>query len=667
MGIVVSFIPWIVYWILVGNVAFQLAVTIAFAIALLGLMVTRASHKSLHTLDVGNIAVFAALVLAAYVVPTDTLERWLQPLSNAGLFLIVLVGVLIGRPFVREYAVAAVDEQTAKTDSFRAITVAMTWMWVVAFGGMTVSSLIPPIVDGDATILDMDDTLGILCYWVIPFTLLGIAGAVSAMFPPWFEKRSAQVDTRTGAAAPVARQPADRPAADTAGGLSVDAPADSRFDEPFSVAVSGAAPGGTLTVRTSGQDLFGRSWRSSAEFAVPATGSIDLATTAPTGATSDWRTPDGTAPIWAMRFAADDAVPEMFVPPAEPWQVTLEATAGTATGRRTVVRRGAAEDVRFEPTTLDGLPGMLVLPAGDAPAAGWPGVACFSGSEGGFESQLGTAALLASRGYAALSQAWISEDDAATAISGVPLERFGGALRLLGGRAEVDASAVVGLAISRGSEGLLAAAVHGQTPEPAGLVLVSPSCVTWQAIGSSGEVPDTSSWTLAGRPVPWVPLLSGSLLPQLVRNAWTVGKDIQLRRPSLLRLRPAYESSLRAAGVLDDNRRQHGRVEPPAGAVLDAAGIGCPVLMLCGSEDEVWPSGPMASRLAGQRAGGHPGDDLVVYEGAGHLIRFGLLPTDAPWTSGIAFGGTRAAQAAAQADATRRLLEFLGAAVTSRA
>ena len=53
----------------------------------------------------------------------------------------------------------------------------MTWMWVVAFGLMFVSAMIPPIVDGDATILDMDDTLSIVCYWVIPYTVLGIAGA----------------------------------------------------------------------------------------------------------------------------------------------------------------------------------------------------------------------------------------------------------------------------------------------------------------------------------------------------------------------------------------------------------------------------------------------------------------------------------------------------------
>ena len=92
----------------------------------------------------------------------------------------------------------------------------MTWMWVVAFGVMFVSAMIPPIVDGDATILDMDDPLSIVCYWVLPFTVLGIAAAVSAAFPPWFDKRSAEVDQR-GATAPRGRGPATGRPADVDG------------------------------------------------------------------------------------------------------------------------------------------------------------------------------------------------------------------------------------------------------------------------------------------------------------------------------------------------------------------------------------------------------------------------------------------------------------------
>ena len=98
MGIVVGFIPWIVYWILVGNVPFTTAVTIAFAITLLIQIALRIRGQPLRTLDIGNLVVFAVLLLAAYLVPDDVLERWLQPLSSLGLFLIALIGILVGRP-----------------------------------------------------------------------------------------------------------------------------------------------------------------------------------------------------------------------------------------------------------------------------------------------------------------------------------------------------------------------------------------------------------------------------------------------------------------------------------------------------------------------------------------------------------------------------------------
>ena len=93
----------------------------------------------------------------------------------------------------------------------------------------------------------------------------------------------------------------------------------------------------------------------------------------------------------------------------------------------------------------------------------------------------------------------------------------------------------------------------------------------------------------------------------------------------------------------------------------------CPLLLIAGQEDLLWPSVPMARMLAAQRAaaGIDHRDELIAYDGAGHLIRLGLLPTDAPWTNGIAFGGTREGLARAQADATARVPAFLGTLVST--
>jgi len=48
---------------------------------------------------------------------------------------------------------------------------------------MSVSSAIPPIVDGKATILDTRTPLSFVCYWVIPFSLFGLAALASRLLP----------------------------------------------------------------------------------------------------------------------------------------------------------------------------------------------------------------------------------------------------------------------------------------------------------------------------------------------------------------------------------------------------------------------------------------------------------------------------------------------------
>jgi hypothetical protein len=111
------------------------------------------------------------------------MSRWIQPLSNAGIFLVALVGVLIGKPFVREFAAAEQPPDVVQTDLFQRITLVLTWIWVAAFAGMTLSSAIPPIVQGSATILDTKTPLSFVCYWVIPFSLLGAAALASRFLP----------------------------------------------------------------------------------------------------------------------------------------------------------------------------------------------------------------------------------------------------------------------------------------------------------------------------------------------------------------------------------------------------------------------------------------------------------------------------------------------------
>jgi hypothetical protein len=183
VSILVGFAPWIVYWVLVGNVPFEAAVLVALAVAVASFVIGRVKRTPGRTLEIGAIGTFVVLAILTFTLSQSFMEQWMQPLSNAGIFLVALTGMLTGRPFVREFAEVDQPDEVIASETFTRITNLLTWIWIGAFAGMTVSSAIPPIVYGHATILDTRTPLSFLCYWVIPFTLLGLAALASRVLP----------------------------------------------------------------------------------------------------------------------------------------------------------------------------------------------------------------------------------------------------------------------------------------------------------------------------------------------------------------------------------------------------------------------------------------------------------------------------------------------------
>ena len=96
---------------LIGSVPFRVAAVLVLAVAVQ--LVAPLRRQAWRSLEVGSLVVFALLTVVAFVVDDAVLARWMQPLSNLGIFLVALVGLAVGRPFVREYAAASVDAKTA--------------------------------------------------------------------------------------------------------------------------------------------------------------------------------------------------------------------------------------------------------------------------------------------------------------------------------------------------------------------------------------------------------------------------------------------------------------------------------------------------------------------------------------------------------------------------
>lgn len=183
MGIFLGFAPWIVYWILIGNTSFLTSSIVAAVLFVIMIVVDVRKQRQPKTLEIGGLIFFVVMVIVALFTNDSDVERWVTPASTAAILVIAVIGVLAGRPFVRDYAIETVSPEIAQTESFRRVTVQLTWVWIAAFAVMTVSSLIPPIVDGAATIRDDADALSIIFYWVIPFAAVGLAAVISKTYP----------------------------------------------------------------------------------------------------------------------------------------------------------------------------------------------------------------------------------------------------------------------------------------------------------------------------------------------------------------------------------------------------------------------------------------------------------------------------------------------------
>lgn len=188
MGMLFGLAPWIVYWVLVGNVPFAAAVLVALAVAAAGLGLGGATGRRWQLFDFASVAALLILAVLTFTLSQSFLERWLLTLSNAGILVVTLVGMLVGKPFVAEFAAAEHAPDVAKTELFGRVVQVLGWVWVATFAAMTVSSAIPSIVqrpaaNASALILDTKTPLSFLCYWIIPFGLLGLAAVASRLLP----------------------------------------------------------------------------------------------------------------------------------------------------------------------------------------------------------------------------------------------------------------------------------------------------------------------------------------------------------------------------------------------------------------------------------------------------------------------------------------------------
>jgi dienelactone hydrolase len=300
---------------------------------------------------------------------------------------------------------------------------------------------------------------------------------------------------------------------------------------------------------------------------------------------------------------------------AKPWQPPIEVADPGPSGRR-VAEAGLLANY-YEGKGRGPRPAILML----------------GGSEGGLSARGSMVARHhAERGYSTLQLSYFRAPGQPTKLENIPLEYFDKALAWLRSQPMVDDSRMAVIGGSKGAEAaLLIASRH---PELKAVVAAMPSGVVWSGVDwNFGRV--GSSWSELGRPLPYLP----------------IGK-FDWSRVGQHGLVTMYNDGLAALP-----RRPE--------AIIPIERASAPILLICGEEDRMWPSCPMA-RLIQARAKRHgrPEVVLLAYRDAGHAVHGMPRPRSDPNFANLGKnGGSAEGNNNARQDNWPRMLAFLDEAI----
>lgn len=255
-----------------------------------------------------------------------------------------------------------------------------------------------------------------------------------------------------------------------------------------------------------------------------------------------------------------------------------------------------------------------------------PAVMVLGGSEGGIGNPKRSAVDLQSKGFSVLMPSYFGAPGQPDQLELLPLETFDRALAWLRARPEVDPDRVAVFGHSKGAEAALLIGVRDRRLRA--VIASAPTSYVWPGIDWNSLLPNKdSSWTSSGEPL--------DVLPYGPFSLSVLSGDVGRY----------YEDGL-------ENRAEH------ADAAIAVERIEGSVLLVCGEQDNLWPSCPMARELD-ERASeaGHPSVRVLAYARAGHRV-FGL-PEPPASQSLRRWGGDPAANNAAREDAWPKIVEFL--------
>lgn len=127
-----GFLPFLTFAVLSGHVGGAAALGAGALVAAALILCGRLQGERAKILEIGTLALFAALAIWSLFAPAPPSLRMTRLLVDVGLFAIVLGSLLAGRPFTLQYARERIPPQYWQDPRFLATNRVITLAWVAA-------------------------------------------------------------------------------------------------------------------------------------------------------------------------------------------------------------------------------------------------------------------------------------------------------------------------------------------------------------------------------------------------------------------------------------------------------------------------------------------------------------------------------------------------------
>ena len=407
------------------------------------------------------------------------------------------------------------------------------------------------------------------------------------------------------------------------------------IDENVSIQLTGFQPGQHIVLRVKATDDLNKKWESYAEFQADENGRVNIGSQKPLSGT--YNEADSTGLFWSMKLMSEEQTSlfakSTLTPLEFSFSVEVENTVVTSA---TLERLFISKEVIRIPVRENGLAGVLFLPDSSHIH---PGVITIGGSEGGLNES--TAALLASRGYAAFALAYFNYEHLPAGLVNIPLEYFKTAIHWMQKQRNINAKKIGFMGTSRGAEATLLAASH--FPEIKAVVVKVPSAVVWEGVWGEFAADITyPSWTYNGIPLP------------IMRSSTPAEKQ------KVLEKEPLVQVNRFLVRLSEKNEIKK--------AIIPVEKIKAPILLISAQDDHLWPSTLMSEMIVKGLQEYHFPYKVqhLSYKGSGHRIWIPNLPTTVTVTMHpvrkkmTSLGGNARDNAWAASDSWSHVLKFLG-------